>query len=80
MEIRWRNVFILILMIFILFNFHAITSYISGVVSSFASAFGGIFSGHYGGSSNSHIYEIARLCVFLIFVIGILRLLKNWRG
>jgi len=77
MRLNWRNIFIAIIVIFVLINLLIIVHNVSTVASSIAAAFGSVFSGYNTGKHNSQTYEIAKLCVLLIFVIGILRLITR---
>jgi hypothetical protein len=78
MQLNWRNIFIAIILIFALIYLPAIVHNVSMVVSSFAGAFSGAFS-RYSGSHNSQTYDLARLCVLLIFVLGVLKLITRRR-
>jgi uncharacterized membrane protein YfcA len=76
MEIKWGNVFLALIIIYALINLPTITNNVAATISSITGAFGSAF-GSNTTNSNSQVYELAKLCVLLIFVIGILRLFKN---
>lgn len=76
MEIRWKNVVIALLVILALINLPTILHNLSSVTSTLTSSVSG--SSTAGGSPDR--YELARLCVYLIFILGVLRLLRGWRS
>ena len=76
MQIRWKNVVIALLVIFALIHLPTILHNLSSVTSTLTAAYSGCSTTE--GSSNR--YEIARLCIYLIFIIGVLRLLMGWRS
>jgi disulfide bond formation protein DsbB len=79
MQLNWRNVFIALAVLFILFYLVTIVNNIATVFSYIAGAFSGVFGGYHSGSHNSHTYDLARLCVLLIFALGFLRLITRRR-
>ena len=80
MEIQWKHVFILCAVIYLLVHLVPILNTIAGI---FTDVLGAInialepLRGHqYRGDSST--YALARLCVFLIFIVGVLKVLKRW--
>ena len=76
MEIKWGNVFLALIIVYVLINLPSILNNIAAAVSSItgalSSAFGSITTNH-----DSPAYDLVRLCVLLIFVLGVIRLLKK---
>ena len=81
MEIQWKNVFlffgILILLIYLGTIVNTFTEIISGAIETIKSALPS--PGNFGHGGGSPTYSLARLCVLLIFIVGILKLIKNWK-
>ena len=75
MEIQWKNVFLFFGILILLINLGTIVNtfaeIITGVIETIRAALPtpGSF-GHGGGSS---VYSLARLCVLLIFFVGVLK-------
>lgn len=79
MQLNWRNIFVAIILIVALIYLPAIVHNVSAIFSPFAGAFSDVFSGYHGGSHNSQIHDLAKLCVLLIFVLGVLKLITRRR-
>lgn len=81
MEIRWGNVLIALVIIFLLFNFSGIFNTVATMISSAVRTIGSAFDSgsSYSGSGQSDAFNLARLCVLLIFVLGALKLITNRR-
>jgi hypothetical protein len=78
MEIRWKNVVIALILVLCLINLPAILNNVTNATSSMSGAFSGIFGG-FDSSGHGPQYDLARLCILFIFVLGVFRLLKNWK-
>ena len=76
MEIKWGNVFIALIIVVALINLPSITHNLASFVSSIASVLGSVFELGNAGH-NSQAYDLARICVLFIFVLGVLRLMKR---
>lgn len=76
MEIKWGNVFIALIIVVALINLPSITHNLASFMSSCTSALGSVFEAGNTGP-NSQAYDLARICVLFIFVLGILRLMKR---
>ena len=80
MEIQWKHVFIFFGVILLLINLSPIINTIAGILSdslgAINSALEPLRSHNHGLISST--YSLAKLCVFLIFVVGVLKLIKNW--
>jgi len=78
MEIKWGNVFIALIIIVALIMLPVITHNLASFVSSFAGIWGN--SLEFGFSrQNAQLYDLARLCVLFIFILGVLRLMRRRR-
>ena len=80
MEIQWKHVFIFVGVLILLVNLVPIVNTIAGIISDSLGAINMAFEplkSHNHGSSSS-TYALAKLCVFLIFVVGVLKVIKNW--
>ena len=80
MEIQWKNVFLF-------FGILLLLIYLGSIVNTFAEIItGGIETikaalpspGSFGHGVSSRTYSLARLCALLIFIVGVLKLIKNW--
>jgi len=78
MEIRWGNVFFVLMIIVALINLPSITNNVTSFVSSITGTFGNAFESN-TTSHNSQAFDLARICILLIFILGIVRLFKNRR-
>ena len=76
MEIKWGNVFIALIIVYALINLPSITNNVTATFSSITGVFDNVL-GSNTSSSNSQTFDLARLCILLIFVLGIVRLLIN---
>ena len=76
MDIKWGNVFLALVIFFALINLPAITNNVVVTISSITGAFDNVF-GSNTTSHNSQAFDLAKFCILLIFVLGILRLFKN---
>jgi len=80
MEIQWKHVFIFFGVVLLLINLSPIINTIAGIFSDSLGAINTALEplrGHNHGASSS-TYSLAKLCVFLILVVGVLKLIKNW--
>ena len=81
MEIQWRHVFLLIALIYLLIHvgpiINTLGEIIAGGLGALNSAFDPLRSYRYNAGSST--YDLARLCVLLIFIIGVLKLFKGNR-
>ncbi len=79
MEIQWKNVFlffgILILLIYLGTIVNTFAEIITGAIETIKAALPAPGSFGHGGSPT---YSLARLCALLIFIVGVLKLIKNW--
>ena len=80
MEIQWKNVFLF-------FGILLLLIYLSSIVNTFAEIMTGAIEtiklalpspGSFGHGGSSPTYSLARLCVLLIFIVGVLKFIKNW--
>lgn len=80
MEIQWKNVFLAIAIVFLLINIGAIVNTIAGIIADVLGAIDRAFEPFrsYSYRGDSSVFALARLCVLLIFIVGILKLIKNW--
>ena len=81
MEIQWKHVFIFFGIILLLINLSPIVNTIAGILSDSLGAINAALEplrSHNHGTSSS-TYSLAKLCVFLVFVVGVLKLIKNWK-
>ena len=81
MEIQWKHVFLFFGVVLLLINLgqivHTLAEIITGFIETIRAAMPSPGSfGHGGGSST---YSLAKLCVLLIFIVGVLKLIKNWK-
>ena len=80
MEIQWKHVFIFFGVLILLINLLPIVNTIAGIFSDSLEAINvalePLRSQNHGSSSST--YALAKLCVFLIFVVGVLKVIKNW--
>ena len=80
MEIQWKHGFIFFGVLILLINLLPIVNTIAGIFSDSLGAINvalePLRSQNHGSSSST--YALAKLCVFLIFVVGVLKLIKNW--
>jgi len=81
MEIQWRHIFLFIGVVLLLINLgpivHTLAEIITGFIETIKIAIPSPASFGHGGSSST--YSLARLCVLLIFIVGVLKLIKNWK-
>ena len=81
MKNRWKNVFIALAVVFILLNcasiVNAIATTISSAVGTVSSAFDVGLT--YSSNGQSDAFNLARTCIFFIFVLGALKLITNRR-
>ncbi|MGD0915811.1 MAG: hypothetical protein ABSB22_05080 [Thermodesulfobacteriota bacterium] len=80
MEIQWKHVFLLIGIIYLLVNLGPILNTLGGTISDILGAFGQALEPlrSYSPRGTSSTFALAKLCVILIFVVGILKLIKSW--
>jgi hypothetical protein len=80
MEIKWKNVFLAIGIVFLLINIGSIVNTIAGIITDVLGAIDKAFEPfrQYSHRGDSPTYALARLCVLLIFIVGVLKLIKNW--
>jgi len=80
MEIQWKNVFlffgILLLLIYLNPIVNTFSQIITGAIETIKAALPS--PGGFGHGVGSPTYSLARLCVLLIFIVGVLKLIKNW--
>ena len=80
MEIQWKNVFlffgILIGLIYLGTIVNTFAEIITGAIGRIKSALPPLEDFGHGGHSRT--YSLARLCVLLIFIVGVLKVIKNW--
>jgi len=80
MEIKWKNVILAIVIGYLLINIGPIVNTVAGIITdvlgAIEQAVAPLRQCSYRG--NSPTYALARLCVLLIFIIGVLKLIKNW--
>ena len=76
MEIKWGNVFIALIVVVALINLPAITHNLASLMSSSASVLGSVFEAGNEGH-NSQAYDLARICILFIFILGVLRLMRR---
>ena len=80
MEIQWKHIFLFIGVVLLLINLGSIVHTLAEIITGFTETIRAALPppgsfGHGGGSST---YSLARLCVLLIFIVGVLKLIKNW--
>ena len=80
MEIKWKNVFLAIAIVFLLINIGPIVNTVAGIFTDVLGAIDKAFEPfrQFSYRVNSPTYALARLSVLLIFIIGVLKLIKNW--
>lgn len=81
MEIQWKHVFLFFGIVLLLINLgpivHTLSEIITGFIETIRAAMPS--SGSFGHGVGSPTYALARLCVLLIFFVGVLKLIKNWK-
>ena len=84
MEIQWRHVFLLFAVIYLLVHLGPIINTLGEIISGGLGALNHMLEPlryhHHQYSGSSSVYDLARLCVLLIFVIGVLKLFKGNRN
>jgi hypothetical protein len=80
MEIQWKHLFLFFLLVLVLINLGPIVNTLAGIISDVMTAIDTAFEPlrSYHPRASSSTYALARLCVLLIFFIGVLKILKNW--
>ena len=80
MEIKWKNVILAIVIGYLLINIGPIVNTVAGIFTDVLGAIDQAFEPlrQFSYRGNSPTYALARLCVLLIFIIGVLKLIKNW--
>jgi hypothetical protein len=81
MEIQWKHVFLAMIITVLLVHLAGIINTASGIISDVLAAIDTAlqpFRSHGYRGEGSSTYALARLCVFLIFIVGVLKLIKNW--
>ena len=81
MEIQWRHIFLFIGVVLLLINLGPIVQTLSEIITGFIETIRIPISppGSFGHGGSSSTYSLARLCVLLIFIVGVLKLIKNWK-
>ena len=81
MEIQWKHIFLFFGIILLLINLGPILNTFAGIISdvlgAFDSAFEPLRNHNFRGGSST--YALAKLCVLLIFFVGVLKLMKSWK-
>jgi len=79
MEIQWKHVLLFIGVVILLVHLgpivHTLSEIITGFMETIRAAIPPPGRIDYGGGSST--YSLARLCVLLIFIVGILKVIKN---
>ena len=80
MEIQWKHVFLAFLVLLLLINLAPIVNTLSGIIADFLAAIDQTMEPFrsYRYRGNSSAYALARLCVLLIFIIGVIKIIRNW--
>jgi len=81
MEIQWKNLFLAMLIIVLFIHIGTIVNTIAGIISDVLAAIDTAlqpFRSHGYRGEGSSTYALARLCVLLIFIVGELKVIKNW--
>ena len=80
MEIQWKHVFLFFGIIWLLINLAPILNTLGGIITDILGAFDGALEPlrNHSFRGNSSTFALAKLCVMLIFIVGILKLIKSW--
>jgi hypothetical protein len=80
MEIQWKHIFLLFGIIWLLINLNPIVNTLGGIITDVLGAFDNAFEPlrNHNFRGGSPTFALAKLCVVLIFFVGILKVIKNW--
>jgi hypothetical protein len=81
MEIQWKNIVLAMIILFLLIHLATIVNTVAGIISDVLAAIDTTlrpFRSYAYRGEGTATYALARLCVLLIFFVGVLRLIKNW--